>query len=127
MNETVTIILPLPSKYLSPNYKPYSRGGAIAKSRATRSYRSLARKAAVETGVESGPWNKVKAYPVFFHKMNRKRDDINHAQMLKPAFDGVVDAGIAVDDSSEYWKTQEVQFFTDKASPRVELTIERVL
>ena len=124
--ESATIILPLPSRYLSPNYKPWSKGGAIAKARAASQYRTVAKKATVECGVSSGPWQKVRVFPVFYHKVNRRRDDVNHAQMLKSAFDGIVDAGLVIDDSMEHWATQPVRFEIDKAFPRVEITVVRV-
>ena len=34
----------------------------------------------------------------FWHKQTRRRDDVNHLAMLKPAYDGLVEAGLLVDD-----------------------------
>lgn len=61
----------------------------------------------------------------FFHKQGRRRDDVNFAAMMKPAYDGVVVAGLLVDDDSKHLTTLPVKFEIDKANPRVELFFER--
>ena len=50
---------------------------------------------------------------------------MNHLAMLKPAYDGLVDSGLIVDDDSEHLKTQTPIFLIDRKFPRVELKIER--
>ncbi len=123
-NETVTIILPLPSPYLSPNKPPASRGGRIKKAQIARKQRKLACKMTKDTMVETAPWEKATIQAHFFHRQKRRRDDVNFLAMLKSAYDGIVDAGLLVDDDSDHLATLTPIFSIDKESPRVELTIE---
>ena len=125
IGETVTIILPLPPRVLSPNCPPGSRGGRMAKAAASKKYRKLACDAAKAEQVESGPWEKATARAAFFHKQRRRRDDVNHLAMLKAAYDGVVQAGLLADDDSEHLKTLTPTFAIDRKFDRVELTFTR--
>jgi len=93
---------------------------------ATKKYKKLAREATEQQRIESGPWDKATVSAVFFHKQARRRDDVNHLGMLKAAYDGVVEAGLLVDDDSTHLTTLPAEFRIDKALSRVELTFERV-
>ena len=97
----------------------------MKRSRAAKSYRNMARLAVENERIESGPWEKAKIQAVFFHDTNRRRDDVNSMQMLKPAYDGIVDAGLLVDDDNEHLYTIRPRFCTIKSCPRVEITITR--
>lgn len=123
--ETVTIILPLPHRCLSPNQPPASHGSRMRKAAETKRYRRLAKYTTIAEGVESGPWERATIQAHFVHKVDRRRDDVNSLQMLKPAYDGVVDAGLLVDDDSKHLTTLPATFSIDKESPRVELTFTR--
>jgi hypothetical protein len=46
--------------------------------------------------------------------------------MLKPAYDGIVDSGLLIDDDSEHLTTLPASFEIDEVS-RVELFITKVL
>jgi hypothetical protein len=46
--------------------------------------------------------------------------------MLKPAYDGVVAAGLLVDDDAAHLTTLPARFGVDRLTPRVELRFERV-
>ncbi len=124
--ETVTIILPLPPSCLSCNRPPGSIGGRMKRAAATKRYLKLAREATEQQRIESGPWVRATVSAVFFHKQARRRDDVNHLGMLKAAYDGVVEAGLLVDDDSTHLTTLPAVFLIDKALSRVELTFERV-
>jgi len=126
MTEICTIVLPLPPYVLSPNRPPGSIGSRIRKAQAAKRYRRLAEEATLELDIETGPWPRVVASAVFFHKIKRRRDGVNHNAMLKPAQDGIVDAGLAVDDDSIHWTTEPPVFKIDREYPRVEITVERV-
>lgn len=127
MSESVLIVLPLPPRELSPNKPPGSRGGRMRKARLVASYRRKAREAAEAEGVESGPWARATVAAAFFHAQRRRRDDVNHLAMLKPAYDGLVDAGLLEDDDAEHLTTLPARFEVDKHHPRVELRIERAV
>ena len=123
--ETVLVVLPLPSPYLSPNKPTSSMGGRMRKASIAKKYRRLAKEAAKEEGIEE-TWQKATIQATFYHKQKRNRDDINHMAMLKSAYDGIVDSGLLEDDSSEHLTTLPATFKIDKKFPRVELLIERV-
>lgn len=124
MSESVLIVLPLPSGLLSPNSKPGSFGGRMATARVVKKYRRLAKEAAEAQGIEE-TWARATVRAVFFHRQKRKRDDVNYLAMLKPAYDGIVDAGLLEDDDADHLTTLGATFEKDKESPRVELTLER--
>lgn len=124
--ETVTIILPLPPAVLSPNNPPGSRGGRFAIYSASKKQRKLAKEATLEQRIESAPWQKATVQATFVHKQKRRRDDVNHSAMLKSAYDGVVDAGLLVDDDSEHLTTLPPLFRIDKVVSRVEMQFERL-
>jgi len=125
-NETCTIVLPLPGRILSPNYPAGSAGSRIAKAMATKKYRRLAREAIQAEGIESETWEHVEMQATFFHKAKRRRDGVNFNASLKPAQDGIVDAGLVIDDDANSWKTLPPVFKLDKDWPRVEIVIERM-
>ena len=93
---------------------------------AAKRYRRIAREATESAGIESGPWEKATVRAVFYHKQSRRRDDVNHLAMLKPAYDGIVDADLLVDDDSAHLTTLPANFRIDRELSRVELTITRV-
>ena len=126
MIETATIVLPLPPAILSPNCPPGSRGGRFARAAASKRYRKLARDAAEALDLSS-TWRKCTVKAFFFHKTERRRDDVNHLAMLKPAYDGCVEAGLVVDDDSEHLTSLPAVFAIDRKSPRVELVFTRIL
>lgn len=125
MTESVTIILPLPHKCLSPNKTVMSARAGMRKAAATKKYRSQAEEATLAEGVESSPWEQATLQATFFHAVKRKRDGVNYNQSLKPAQDGIVDAGLLVDDDAEHLTTLPPRFELDKACPRVEITVTR--
>jgi len=126
MPETVSIILPLPPRILSPNCPPGTRGGRFARAAASKKYKRLACEAARAEQIESAPWEKATIQATFFHKTERRRDDINHMAMLKAAYDGLVEAGLLFDDDSKHLTTLPATFEIDREDPRVMLTVSRV-
>ena len=92
---------------------------------ASKKYKRLAKEAAQAEHIDDAPWERANVSAVFWHEQKRRRDDVNHLAMLKPAYDGVVEAGVLVDDDSEHLTSQPPRFFVGKPG-RVELTFERV-
>jgi len=127
MNESCTIILPLPNRVLSPNVHAGSRGACMKKAAAAKKYRAQAKKATEAESITTGPWELATLQAVFFHKDKRKRDGVNFNAMLKAPQDGIVEAGLIVDDDAEHLTTLPPQFKIDKQFPRVEITVERQL
>lgn len=123
--ESVTIILPLPGKRLSPNCPCASFRGRMAKAAVAKKYRALAEKETLQAGIDSGPWDLAEAQATFFHDKKRRRDGANFNAQLKSAVDGIIDAGLAKDDDYEHWSLLPPKFEIDKEFPRVEINITR--
>ncbi len=112
------LTLPLPTKYLSPNARCHWR----TKAEAVKAYRSITRWAAA-TRKPAG-WETVDAASVrckFYFRVQRKRDRDNLLSMMKPAFDGLADAGIIANDSG--FTYLPIEFGYDKTRERVEIEI----
>ena len=118
----ITITLPLPDPALSPN----ARVHRWAEARAIKAYREYAWAVTKEAiGRRPDPlWEKATAQATFYFGTNRQRDKDNFKAMLKSVFDGMVDAGLMVNDSGLDHK--RATFAVDPARPRVEITIEKV-
>ena len=125
MSEVITIVLPLPARVLQPNCTVATIGGRFAKAAATKRYRRLAREAVEAEQIETMPWDRVIVTAAFFHTTDRRRDPDNFTGSLKAVYDGIVDAGLALDDDHKHMRRGEPTFSIDKDSPRVELTITR--
>lgn len=125
-SETVQIILPLPPAVLSPNRPCSSRGGRMKKAAVSKKCRRLAREAIEAECIESGPWAMASVKATFYHAQDRRRDEWNYAAMCKAYVDGVVDAGLLVDDDSKHLTTEPVAFEIDRKCPRLELRFTRI-
>ncbi len=123
MDETLTIVLPLPARILSPNCPVGSLRGRFMRAAASKKYKRLAREAVAAQQVSG--WTTADVRAVFYHKMRRRRDDVNHLAMLKPAYDGCIEAGLLPDDDREHLRTSGCQFEIDTKNPRVELIFTR--
>jgi len=123
VDESVTIVLPLPPAVLNPNGQ---HGHWARRAAALKKCRKLARKAVVDECIETGPWVQVKVKAIFFHKVKRRRDGSNFNTRMKGYFDGIVDAGLVVDDDAEHWTTLPPEFRIDKQVSRVEVMITRL-
>jgi crossover junction endodeoxyribonuclease RusA len=108
MNATLTITLPgLPPKECSPN----ARVHPLAKARVTRRYRDEVRIRAWSALMAQphGYWlapDKAQVDVTFVVPDRRRRDKTNLAASFKAGLDGIVDAGILVDDSHEHCDDQ---------------------
>ena len=125
MKESVIITLPLPAKVLSPNSRVGSIGSMFAKAAAVKRYRRLAREAICAECITTGPWELSTVEVAFYHKTKRRRDQDNAMASLKAAYDGIVDAGLIVDDDYDHLKRCPPTFEIDKEYPRVTITVTR--
>ena len=96
----------------------------MKKAACSKKYRRLS-KEATENLCISETWEFATIQATFFHSQKRRRDDVNFLAMLKPAYDGIVDAGLLLDDDSEHLKTLPVSFEIDRVCPRVELSLHK--
>ena len=118
----VVITLPLPPRELSQNARCVSwRKGA----RAAKLYRRDAYLCAVAVvGYDLG-WPAAVARAVFYWPTRRRRDLRNAEAMLKPAYDGIVDAKLIPDDNVDFLTHEPTVFDFDKRDPRVEIRLRR--
>lgn len=75
----------------------------------------------------SETWDRAKVHYHFFVPDNLRRDEGNMIHSQKPAIDGIVKAGLIVDDSWQYLSTGSVTVEIDRDNPRVVLIFERVV
>lgn len=129
MNITsVTIRLVLPHAMLSPNAsRGMTVGGRRWRARLVKEYRRSAYIAAIDAmGIFEEPpyWTAAHCTTAFFFPDLRHRDLDNAQASIKPAFDGIADAGLIVDDSVLTHDAPKAQL--DRQNPRVELTFTRL-
>ena len=122
--EKLTVVLPLPPRQLSPNVPGGSKRGRILRAIYSKRYKEQAREAADALMVTG--WKRARVHVRFYHKTKRRRDDVNHLAMLKPAYDGIISAGVLPDDDCEHLQTTGADFYIDKKNPRVEIELTRV-
>lgn len=100
---SVTIELPFPPKELSPNSRP----NRWEKAKAVREYRTAVGWMAAPTGRYRATLTPpVSAVVTFVVPTRHKRDLDNLLAMLKPAWDGLVDAGVLTGDDSERFSVE---------------------
>lgn len=61
----------------------------------------------------------------FFFPRKGGTDEANMIQRMKPAIDGIVDAGVIPDDNWGVLSTAGVESCKDAANPRIEIVIQR--
>jgi hypothetical protein len=98
VTETVTIELPLPARELHQNARVHFMRLANAK-RAAR-YEGLLSGKSAQNG-KRFEWGKATVDMMFYFPDRRRRDAFNYAAAMKYAIDGIVEAGLLVDDSWE--------------------------
>jgi len=120
---TLTVTIPLPPRFLSPNARAHWRPKAAC----TKRYRRDAMIAAKAAMGHAPPplWKRATLQAAFHHKARRLRDDDNAMGSLKAARDGLADAGVVIDDNG--FTVLPPTFAVDKNDPRVVLTITEAL
>ena len=122
MTSTVIITLPLPPRQLSPNARVHWR----TKARYTKKYRHTARQLTMIAGGRGQRWTRASAQATFYWPDPQRRDIRNAEQCPSPAYNGIVDAGLIVDDNSVVLTHAETQFRVDRQHPRVEIIVEKL-
>ena len=101
----ITIDLPHPPRILHPNARPHY----MAKARATRTYRNMARVAALAACGGSQLWAAASVKVIATYKDARRRDRDGILSSLKAAFDGLADAWVVLDDADFTYEPVEVR------------------
>jgi len=115
---SLTITIPLPPKEVRNNW----RGHWAKKAAAVKQYRFHAHMRALEAmGHREANWKKAKVHITAYFPTARHLDPTNLIDALKPAFDGLQDAGV-IENDKNLWPERPVIVTRDKNS-RVELTV----
>lgn len=120
----LVVTLPLPPRALSPNARPHW----AAKAKAVQGYReaaylsALAKRPGSLRGRRDRPTRLARVTARFYFRNRRRRDGDNLLASLKPAFDGIADAGVVANDSGMIH--MPVEQYVDRKNPRVELVVE---
>ena len=116
---SITIILPLPARKLSPN----ARVHWAEKAKLTRAARKRALYASIEAlqGRRPPGWTKAKMEVKAFFKTRNFPDPDNLTASMKSSIDGIADSGI-IDNDKSLWPERPV-FEKDTKNPRIEITI----
>ena len=115
------ITLPLPPRVLHPNERPPHWA---VKYTATANYKAMARLAGCASRARFA--GKVQIRPVFYFKTNRRRDGDGLIAWIKAAIDGIKDAGVIEDDSTDHIEWLDPQVGKDASNPRLELHISPI-
>lgn len=117
--KSITIILPIPARKLSPN----ARTHWAEKAKLTKASRKAAHLAALEAlNLRKPPgWIKAKLEVKAYFKTLTFPDPDNFIASLKSSIDGIADSGIILDDKA-LWPERPT-FAKDSRNPRVEITI----
>jgi len=114
----VTVVLRLPPRELSPN----ARVRWAARAAAVKRYRESARLVALVALARKKPlWTKARVWCRFYFASPHRRDRDNLLASMKPAFDGLADAGVVADDCGMIHQAVEVAI--DRSRPRVEIDV----
>lgn len=119
--DEIHLAIALPPAELSPN----ARAHWGAKAKATKAYRDQAYMETILAGGRDRKWSKAEAEAVFYWPDHRRRDLGNADASLKAAWDGMVDAGLLVDDRAEVLSHLPSKFRISKDRPRVEIHLFR--
>jgi crossover junction endodeoxyribonuclease RusA len=116
-SKRLVVTLRLPPRILSPNARP----NRYAKAEAVRQYRETAHLLALAER-PGRPMRCARVTATFYFRDRRPRDGDNLLASLKPAFDGLADAGVVTNDSGLVHMPVEQRL--DRAKPRVEIAVE---
>lgn len=117
----VTLELPFPGRGLSPNSRLHWRVKAAAVAGYREACGWIAKEAMQRLEAPLEP--PVKADILYVLPDGRRRDPDNLLAMLKPAWDGMVDAGLLVDDRWQLLKVGEPRFEQGKKPGMVKVTL----
>ncbi len=118
---SVVITLPLPPRSLSPNARVHWRRRAAD----TKTYREAAHLMTLAAGGRGKRWERAKAQATFYWPINRCRDIRNAEHSLKATYDGIVDAGLIIDDNHNVLTHLPTIFEVDPVNPRVEIRVTK--
>lgn len=105
-----------------PQLHAHNKGHWRSKAKHVRAFRDAAREIAEPLRPEEPLSRALLSYDIFY-PAKRRYDLTNTVQSLKPAIDGLVDAGIMDDDNWMVMQIGHIRGHLDRESPRVQLTV----
>lgn len=121
----ISIVLPPPSAKLHAHNKGHWRSKSNAVRELRFSAATLVRAAMARESIQES-WDAAEIEYRFYFKDNRRRDAANAVQAMKPAIDGVVDAGLISDDCWQRLQIVGVVCGIDRENPRTALILNEV-
>ncbi len=119
---SLTITIPLPPKEVRNNARVHWAKKAAAVKVCRTETRLIAVRAIASNEMSDNlPWKKASVKVTAYFPTARHLDPSNLIDSLKPAFDGLQDAGV-IENDKELWPERPV-IVTRDANPRVELVI----
>ena len=121
------VVTKLPTAALSPNSRVHwavKHKASKAIKKATANGVKIALLLADELDYADVPWHEIELQAVYYHHVNRRRDPDNLIALLKYPIDGLVMAGLLVDDDRITLKPVIKKI--DKENPRLELIINPI-
>lgn len=119
---SLTITIPLPPKDVRNNARVHYMVKAQAVKVCRTSTRLIALRAITSNEISDKlPWNKAKVHITAYFPTARHLDPANLIDALKPAFDGLEDAGV-IENDKNLWPERPV-IVTKDANPRVVLVV----
>ncbi len=121
------VVLPIPPKDVGQNARPshpMARHRAVLKARGDAHEAAAAALAARPDLDESLPWSAAVVDVEWFRRCGIAGDPTNRRDKLKPAVDGLRDAGVLLDDDRTDWGTFREEI--DGGNPRIVLHVRPV-
>jgi Holliday junction resolvase RusA-like endonuclease len=122
MPDVITVTVGTPSRLMNPNSRCHWGVKAKATKRARVEAWAAAQVAMYEANVKGG-WKEATAEVHWYARDSRRRDKDNCLSSLKATFDGLVDAGLLVDDNAI--THLPLIIFVDPKNPRVEIHLKK--
>ena len=125
-DERIWIVLPLPTRVLSPNCRKYTRRLQYMHRQAAQKQKRMTVEAIEARGCRGLNWDKCRVSVKAYFKNKRSRDEDNFMGSLKHMYDGIVAAGVVPDDNRRHMIRELPDLENlDKDAPRMEITITR--
>lgn len=119
------VVIGFPNSDWTQALTPHAEGHWRTKSPATKMLRSAVRYA-VQPGVgPDEPFERATVAYHFWFPNDQQRDEANFVQRMKPAIDGIGDAGVFKGDHWQVFHTEGIRCGIDRKDPRIEIVVKR--
>jgi crossover junction endodeoxyribonuclease RusA len=121
--DSITIVVDLPPRVLSPNGRSHwaTKAAAVKKARKQAGEEAGWRMRAA--GIAPPLWEIATVHAIFYKRVRRQADEDNLIASLKPYLDGLADARVVGNDRN--FKRPTVQQEIDRDRPRLEIIVTR--